>query len=85
MRKETTPSVIPMLWPVSRPRHLMYALLFEIKSVEARDRYAPTSGEPSEEAKRIGEAFVDMWEKWRRLATIPGEDTTYTDYIVVSD
>jgi hypothetical protein len=62
-----------------------YVFLVEIESIEARDRYSPTPDETSEEAKRIVESSADVWEKLRRLATIPGEDTMYTDYIVVSD
>jgi len=60
-----------------------YALIFEIESVEARNRYAPESGAPSEEAQREQARYAGVVEQWGKLATVPGSDTVFTDYVVV--
>lgn len=62
-----------------------YLAMIEIESVEARDRYAPSPGQPSEEAKQILKTQTAVFEKWGTLATVPGQDTTYTDYVVVGE
>jgi hypothetical protein len=59
-----------------------YALIFEIESVEARDRYAPKSG-ASEEAQRELARYARELEQWGKLSTVPGSDTRFTDYVVV--
>jgi len=60
-----------------------YAVIFEIESVAARDRYAPQSDTGSEEAQRDEAPYATVLEKWSKLATIPGSDTTFTDYVVI--
>jgi hypothetical protein len=61
-----------------------YLVIFEIESVELRDRYFPTPGQQSEEARQFTQHHPEvaaMFEKWRTLASPPGE--IYTDYLVV--
>jgi len=62
-----------------------YLVMFEIESLELRDRYFPTAGERSEEARQYTQQHPEiaaMFEKWSTLASPPGE--IYTDYIVVA-
>lgn len=70
-----------------------YALLIEIDSVDARDRIAPGDNTLSEEAEQYeSQLSADdrgrsdaFWAKWATFTeSMPGENTTYTDYIVVS-
>jgi hypothetical protein len=61
-----------------------YLVIFEIESLEARERYFPTAGERSEEARQFTHQHPEIaavFETWRSLASPPGE--VYTDYIVV--
>ena len=61
-----------------------YLVMFEIESIEVRDRYFPTAGERSEEARQFTQHHPEiaaMFEKWSTLATPLGE--VYTDYILV--
>jgi len=61
-----------------------FLVIFEIESVEVRDRYFPTAGERSEEAWQFTHQHPEiaaMFEKWSTLTTPPGE--VYSDYIVV--
>jgi hypothetical protein len=59
-----------------------YLVLIEIESLDARDRYEPDSG-PTAEAVELYRKTAPFWERWRALATAPGEDTVFTDYLVV--
>jgi hypothetical protein len=59
-----------------------YMMLIEIDSLAARDRYAPDSG-PSAEAQERDRRAADFWARWKQLATVPGEDDVFTDYVVV--
>jgi hypothetical protein len=64
-----------------------YLLMFVIESVETRDRFFPGPDQVSEENQRFIEShpeFERMMEKWRKLASAPGEDEVVTDYVVVS-
>jgi hypothetical protein len=59
-----------------------YAILFEIESPEARDRYFPAVDQGSEELDRFNAehpAGAEVWE--RLLASLAG--TKVTDYLVV--
>src|SRR5712692_7358742 len=63
-----------------------YVVLFEIDSLEARNRYSPTPDKMSPEADQFGKAHPELagvFEKWGSLATVPGESTNYTDYVEV--
>jgi hypothetical protein len=60
-----------------------YMLLIEIESIEARDRYSPSPNEASAEAEELSRRNAAYWERWQKLATMPGDDTVFTDYVVV--
>jgi len=65
-----------------------YLVMSEFESVEARDRMVPSPDQPSEEAQKFQEAhaaeFEKVLEKWATFsASIFGENTIYTDYVVV--
>jgi hypothetical protein len=60
-----------------------YLVLIEMESVEARNRFASTSGQPSEEGERFIESQRAMLEEWAKLAS-PIGTTIYTDYVVVA-
>ena len=65
-------------------RNGKYLVLYEIESIAARDRYAPTADGPySAETEEISRRNAELWERWRKMATMPGEDTVYTDYEVM--
>ena len=66
-----------------------YALIYEIKSVKERDRFAPTPGGSSEEFNRWYEehkAMADeLMKKWATFSpTDTGAHEEYTDYIVLA-
>jgi hypothetical protein len=63
-----------------------YALILEIESTLARDRYSPGSNEFTEEGQRAVEQFAAKVAKWANFsATIPGQNTTFTDYVIVGE
>jgi hypothetical protein len=62
-----------------------YLVIFEMESLEVRNRYFPAAGERSEEALQFTQQHPEIaaiFEKWNTLATPAGE--VYSDYIVVS-
>ncbi len=59
-----------------------YLVLIEIESLAARDRYAPDSG-PSAEAQEFDQRAAAFWARWQQLATVPGQDDIFTDYVVI--
>ena len=62
-----------------------YLILFEIESVQARDRYYPTPEEESDEARRFDEQHPEaaaLWEKYAETLTGPH---SWTDYVEVSE
>jgi hypothetical protein len=65
-----------------------YLVLFEIESLEARDRYFPRPGEASEEFTRFleqrPEAAAAM-EKWEKYGRVDSESEITTDYVVVAE
>jgi hypothetical protein len=62
-----------------------YLVMLEIESLEARDRYAPSADGPySEEAEELARRTAALWARWDKLATVPGEGTVFTDYVVVA-
>ena len=60
-----------------------FLLLFEIESVEARDRYYPIPGEGSEEARRFWEQHPEAAAVLERYAGFLSEPHSATDYLVV--
>jgi hypothetical protein len=61
-----------------------FLLLFEIESVEARDRYYPRPGEGSEEAGRFWEQHPEAAAVLEKYAGFLSEPHNATDYVVVS-
>jgi hypothetical protein len=65
-----------------------YLVLFEIESLEARDRYFPRPGDDSEEFTQFlqqhPEAAAAM-EKWQKLSPHGSKDDITTDYVAVAD
>ena len=59
-----------------------YAVLFEIESPEARDRYFPAEDQESEDLDRFNVEHPAAAEIWQRLYAFWGSDVT-TDYLVV--
>jgi hypothetical protein len=62
-----------------------YAILYEIESVEARDRYFPADGQVSEDFNRFQAehpAAAKIWQRLQGLVTVTVGDV-YTDYLVV--
>ena len=59
-----------------------FLMLFEIDSVEARDRYFPRPQEESEEARRFAEQHPEAEAVWEKYAFLFGPHSA-TDYIVV--
>lgn len=65
-------------------RNGKYLMMMEIASIEARDRYAPTADGPySEEVQEWERRNAALMERWRAMATMPGENTVFTDYVEV--
>lgn len=62
-----------------------YLLLFEIDSVETRDRYYPAEGQESDESKRYDEEHPDAPAAWERLRSCVSDIDTVTDYLAVGD
>lgn len=66
-----------------------YLVMVEIESVEARNRFAPTPDESSDEGQRFmetqKEAIMPVLAEWEKLASMIGAPTIYTDYVVVSE
>ena len=65
---------------------LKYALMYEIKSVKERDRFAPAHNQSSEELEHWYEEHKEMAEDWsKKWASFSPTDTgaheEYTDYI----
>jgi len=63
-----------------------YAVLFEMDSVQARDRYSPSPNKFSKEAEQFNQAhpeMVTLLEEWGKLASTPGDNDIYTDYVTV--
>jgi hypothetical protein len=56
-------------------------LLFEVESVEARDRYFPRPEEESEEFRQFDEQHPDAPE-WQKLTGFLSQPHSWTDYIV---
>ncbi|HBY92930.1 MAG: hypothetical protein M5U01_14885 [Ardenticatenaceae bacterium] len=55
-----------------------YIFMFEFDSIEARNRYFPAPGRPSEELKRLIEPLRPLSKKWEALSA-----RAKTDYVVL--
>lgn len=83
------------IWPGWKPRLLkgdrgehagQYVLLFEIDSVEARNRYYPAEGQMSEEAQAVAQGYTSeaqaIFNKFNTFTA--SENDIHTDYIEVT-
>ena len=66
-----------------------YAVLFEIDSVEARDRISPTPNSASDEAHAFdvqhAATIQPVLEKWSTYTTsMIGQNTVFSDYVEVA-
>src|SRR5262245_26803452 len=57
-----------------------YVMLMEIESVETRDRYFPSSGEPSEAFQRAMPTGDALMEQFGAFGS-----STFTDYVIVGE
>ena len=71
-----------LLWGDRGERAGKYAVLFEIESPEARDRYFPAEDQGSENLDRFQAENPAADETWQRLSAFWGREVT-TDYLVV--
>ena len=60
-----------------------YAILYEIESPEARDRYFPAQGQWSEEGERYQAEHPAEADFWQRLQAFYSDSEVVTDYLVV--
>jgi hypothetical protein len=60
-----------------------FLLLFEIESIEARDRFYPTPSEASEEARRFWEQHPEAAAVLEKYAGFLHEPHSETDYLVI--
>ncbi len=67
-------------------RNGKYLLLIEIDSQTVRDGHFPLEGDADADAQAYwGSAAVQhIFDHWGTLATAPGADTVWTDYVVVA-
>jgi len=59
-------------------------LLFEVESVEARDRYFPRPEETSEELRQFDEQHP-AGPEWEKLTGFLSQPHSWTDYVVIGD
>ena len=58
-------------------------LLFEVESVEARDRYFPRPEEQSEALRQFEEQQPKASPLWEKLTSFMSQPHSWTDYLVV--
>jgi hypothetical protein len=66
------------------PRAGKFLVLFEIESIEARDRYFPDEGVESEEFTRFMDQHPEVAAAWQKSSTFEAADLT-SDYLVVGE
>ena len=68
------------------PRSGKYLMIFEIDSLEARDRYYPEEGhEHQEENERFDQEHPESGAAWERLSAMIVDLNVATDYVVVAE
>lgn len=65
-------------------RNGKYLLIFEVMSPAARDRLVPTTGQLSEEGRKIFATAGPVWEKIKTFTTT-FLDPEFTDYVMVDE
>ena len=66
------------------PRAGKFLLLYEIESVEARDRYFPREGQPSEEFTSFLDQHPEVAAAWEKSSAMEAGDAA-ADYLVVGE
>jgi hypothetical protein len=66
------------------PRARKFLLLFEIESVQARDRYFPQEGQPSEEFTRFMDQNPEAAAAWEKSSTLEAANLA-ADYLLVGE
>jgi hypothetical protein len=66
------------------PRTGKFLLLFEIESLEARDRYFPNEGQPSEEFTSFLDQHPKLAAAMEKSSTLEAADLT-ADYLLVAE
>ena len=83
-RELTVPGITTRMAKGDRgPRAGQYLMVFEIDSVERRDRYFPLSGEQSPEWNQHAAPIAALVEQIEAVFVFP--DPNFTDYVVVGD
>jgi hypothetical protein len=68
------------------PRTGKFLVLYEIDSVEARDRYFPTDDEqPSEEFTSLIEQHPEIAAAWEKSRSLEAADILVGDYLLVAE
>jgi hypothetical protein len=68
------------------PRSGKYLMIFEIESLEARDRYFPEEGHAhQEENERFDQEHPESAAAWERLSAMIVDLNVATDYVVIAD
>ena len=62
-----------------------YLLVFEIESLEARNRFFPEAGEDSEESRRFFEQHPDAAAAWEKVGAFESGTMDFNDYLVVAE
>jgi hypothetical protein len=66
------------------PRAGKFLVLYEIESVEARNRYFPNEGQPSEEFTSFLDQHPEVAAAWEKSTTLEAADIA-TDYLLVAE
>jgi hypothetical protein len=66
------------------PRTGKFLVLYEIESVEARDRYFPNEGQPSEEFTRFIDQHPERAAVWQKADAMEAADAA-ADYLLVAE
>ena len=68
------------------PRSGKYLMIFEIESLEARDRYFPEEGHAHrEENDRFDQEHPESAAAWERLSAMIVDLNVATDYVVIAE
>jgi hypothetical protein len=59
-----------------------YAILFEVESVEVRDRWMADDG-PTELANQFAERHPEFWPAWDHVMSLVVESYPWNDYVIV--
>ena len=60
-----------------------FLILFDVESVEARDRYYPRPEEESEEVRQFAEQHPEATAVWEKYGAFLSKPHSWTDYVVI--